>query len=90
MADSWLHWQRESAGQTDHGVTGVRVLAVFGAVALAGILWLGPSAKSERTATTRAPSPCAEFRQLQRQGVTHGPAYWWAKGGCPSRHMTSP
>jgi hypothetical protein len=33
MADNWTIWQRETAGQSDHGMTTARVLVVF---ALAG------------------------------------------------------
>jgi hypothetical protein len=84
MADNWTIWQRETAGQSDHAMTTARVLVVFALAALIALLWIAPAGEAEPTSTTRPPSPCAELHRLERAGVHHGPAFWSAKGGCPT------
>jgi hypothetical protein len=69
MADNWTYWQRESAGQSDHGLTTVRMLAVFALVALVGILWLGPHDEAQTPPATSR--PCAALAQ-HHQSVPAG------------------
>jgi hypothetical protein len=89
MADRWLHWQRESAGQTDHGVTTVRVLVLAIVAVVVALVWLGPDVKADEP-TTSTRSPCVELAALRAAGVDHGPAFWAAKGACSSSYKTSP
>lgn len=84
--DRWLHWQRELAGQTDHGVTTVRVLVLAVVAVLVALLWLPTSGASEPSGTTRAPSPCAELRRLEARGVHSGPDFWAVQPRCHARH----
>jgi len=85
MADSRTTWQRELAGESDHGVTTARVMVLAIAAVIIALVWLGPKVgASEPTTTTRPPSPCAQLHRLERAGVHHGPDFWAAKGGCPS------
>lgn len=103
MSDSWTYWQREQAGQSDHGVTGPRVLLVFGAVALAGILWLGPKGGASSPPTEGSGEPrqgavtnsaCAELARLEAKGIRSGPAWWDVQPECKAslseRHRTRP
>jgi hypothetical protein len=92
VSDRWTYWQREAAGQSDHGVTTMRVLALAIVTVVAALLWLGPGAKADSSGnspvTTR--SPCVELALLRAAGVDHGPDFWAAKGGCSSSYRTAP
>jgi heme A synthase len=88
--DRWTYWQRENAGQTDHGVTTMRVFLIAVVVVVLAVVWLGPTVSADESPTSTTRSPCAELQVLRAAGVTHGPDFWAAKGGCRSSYKSSP
>jgi hypothetical protein len=87
MSDSWTYWQREAAGQSDHGVTTPRVLLLAVAAVLATLLWAGGhQVVQHQQGGADARPRCEQLRTLP----PHGPTYWSLKPLCGSGHKTRP